>query len=48
MPELVHHHGKKGQSRSVLFILQNIGFLLGAAIILVIALYEDSLIIDTV
>ena len=45
MPELIHHKGDKaGKSRSVLFALQNVGFLIGAAIILVIALYEDALI----
>jgi hypothetical protein len=40
LPELIHHDNK---SKGVIFLLHNFGLWLGASIILVIALYEDSI-----
>ncbi|XP_022094994.1 zinc transporter ZIP4-like [Acanthaster planci] len=39
-PELIHHENK---NRFTIFLLHNLGLLVGAGIILVIALYEDSI-----
>ncbi|XP_038053148.1 metal cation symporter ZIP14-like [Patiria miniata] len=40
LPELIHHENK---NKAAIFLLHNVGFLAGAAIILLIALYEDSI-----
>ncbi|XP_022094993.1 zinc transporter ZIP12-like [Acanthaster planci] len=39
-PELIHHNNK---NKGTIFLLHNLGLFIGATIILVIALYEDSI-----